>query len=67
MYKLITSLTESPCFECPFRLACNKKVERVPALQEIVEYVWPKRDFPRENCSLWNSFMREGLDNGILR
>lgn len=67
MYKLITSLTESPCFECPFRLVCNKKVERVPALQEIVEYVWPKRDFPRENCSLWNSFTREGLDNGILR
>lgn len=67
MYKLITSLTESACFDCPFRLNCNEKVKRVPVLQEVVDYVLPKKDFDRGNCGLWNAFMREGIDNGILR
>lgn len=59
MYKLINSLTESPCFDCPVRLECNKKVKKVPALQEIVEYVWPKKEFDRENCSLLNCIQIE--------
>ncbi len=55
MYNKIDSLLESPCFECEYRIECGNLVNKVHEFREIVDYVWPRKDYDRHWCGLYKS------------
>lgn len=55
MSKRISTLKESPCYQCGCMNECNKKISSNYKLQEIEDMVFPNADFDYHNCGIWIS------------
>lgn len=53
MSKRISTLSESPCWQCGKQEECIEKIERSPKLMEIMECVMGDAEFDYHECSLW--------------
>lgn len=53
MSNKITSLSESPCWTCFVGDECSARRKKNRNLDSIVDMVWDKADYNRENCPLY--------------
>lgn len=51
--KRITTLEESPCYQCGCRVACGEKIRRSPALGEIRDGMFGHAEKEYHDCGIW--------------
>lgn len=55
----IVHLSESPCYQCGMMSSCIAKVQRCKSLQDIIDYVMPRKNFDFHDCSLYKVLVLE--------
>lgn len=53
MAKRISSLKESPCYQCKCMEKCLEKISTNSKFQEIQDSIFANADFDYHNCSIW--------------
>ena len=53
MSRRISSLSESPCYQCQCEWKCDEKIRKSPIIGEIKDAIFGKADFDYHNCSIW--------------
>ena len=53
MSKRITTLEESPCYQCGCRVACGEKIKRSPVLGEIRDGMFGHAEKEYHDCGIW--------------
>ena len=59
MSKRVEHLKESPCYQCGMAKECLSKITRNPSLQEIADYVMPRKDYQYQDCMIWKVLKME--------
>lgn len=59
MAKRITTLANSPCYQCGLDKECADKIKAQPYLMEIWIAHMGNAEFDYHDCSLWNCLMIE--------
>lgn len=49
----ITKLNESPCFNCGCDYQCDMKIEKSPAIGEIKDKMFGRKDLDYHDCGIW--------------
>ena len=60
MSKRVEYLKESPCYQCGMAKECLAKITRCKPLQEIADYVMPRKDYQYQECMIWKVLKMEG-------
>ena len=59
MSKRVEYLKESPCYQCGMAKECLAKITRCKPLQEIADYVMPRKDYQYQDCMIWKVLKME--------
>ena len=51
------SIYEIPCLHCPRSRKCIIKVEKAPALREIVDFMFQQKNGNFEDCSIYQAII----------
>ena len=48
----ITKLSQSACYNCPYEVQCEDRVNQCHSLQAIVDYVFPRKGLTHKDCTI---------------